>query len=175
METQKPALNTALKYAIITALAMFIFSIILYITNMYLNQSLNWFSYAIMLAGLIFAVKDRRDKDLGGYITFGEAFKTGFLFSIITGVIGTVFSLIMMTFIAPDMIGEILKKAESDMINKGLPDEQIKVAMDWTRTLTKPLWMAILGLFASAFFGAILSLIVAAIFKKDNHQLQQPQ
>ncbi|HUM47095.1 MAG TPA: DUF4199 domain-containing protein [Chitinophagales bacterium] len=175
METQKSAFSTALKYAIITALAMFIFSIILYITGMYLNNGMNWLSYIIMLAGLVFAVKDRRDKDLGGFLSFGEGFKAGFLFCIITGAIGMVFSLIMMNFIAPDMMDEILKKAEADMINKGLPDSQIQVAMEWTRKFTSPLWIAIWSLVSSAFFGAILSLIVAAIFKKDNQQLQQPQ
>ena len=175
MEPKKSAFSTALKYAIITALAMFIFSIILYITNLYLNQSLSWISYLIMLAGLVFAVKDRRDKDLGGFISFGEAFKTGFLFCIITGAVGAVFSVIMMNFIAPDMIGEILKKAENDMIAKGLPDEQIKIAMEWTRKFTTPLMIAIWSIVGSAVFGAILSLIVAAIFKKDNQQLQQPQ
>lgn len=175
MEPKKSAFSTALKYAVITALAMFIFSIILYITNMYLNQSMNWLSYAIMIAGLVFAVKDRRDKDLGGYISFGEAFKTGFLFCIITGAIGAVFSIIMMNFIAPDMIGEILKKAENDMIAKGLPDDQIKIAMEWTRKFTTPLMIAVWSIVGSAFLGAIFSLIVAAIFKKDNQQLQQPQ
>ncbi len=175
MQPHKSALSTASKYAIITALAMFIFSIILYLTNMYLNQSISWLSYAIMLAGLIFAVKDRRDKDLEGYISFGEAFKTGFLFCIVTGAIGTVFSLLMMKFIAPEMITEILKKAESDMINNGMPDEQIKMAMEYTRRFTTPIWIAIWGLVGSAVIGAILSLIVAAVFKKESNQLQQPQ
>lgn len=174
METQRSAFSTALKYAIITAVAMFIFSIIMYITGMYLNSSMNWLSYVIMLAGLVFAVKDRRDKDLGGFISFGEGFKTGFIFCIITGAIGIVFSLIMMNFIAPDMIDEILKKAETDMINKGLPDSQIQIAMEWTRKFTSPMWIAIWSLVGSAFIGSILSLIVAAIFKKDNQQLQQP-
>ena len=166
MENKKSAFSTALKYAIITALAMFIFSIILYITGMYLKSNVNLLTYIIMLAGLVFAVKDRRDKDLGGMISFGEGFKTGFLFCMITGVITVVFSLIMMNFIAPEMIGEILK---------GLPDDQVEMAMEWTRKFTSPIWITIWSLVSTAFFGAILSLIVAAIFKKDHQQLQQPQ
>jgi len=35
--------------------------------------------------------------------------------------------------------------------------------------------MVIWTLVTSALFGAILSLIVAAIFKKDSQQLRQPQ
>lgn len=175
METQKSAFSTALKYAIITALAMFIFSIILYITGMYLNNGMNWISYIIMLAGLVFAVKDRRDKDLGGFISFGEGFKTGFVFCLLTGVMGAIFGLILMKFIAPDMIDEVLKKAETDMINQGMPDSQIEMAMDWTRKLMTPVWFSVISLVMSALIGAVLSLIVAAIFKKDNQQLRQPQ
>ena len=175
METQRSAFSTALKYAIITALAMFIFSIIMYITGMYLNNGMNWITYIIMLAGLVFAVKDRRDKDLGGFISFGEGFKTGFVFCLLTGAMGAVFGLIMMNFIAPDMVDEILNKAEADMINKGVPDSQIEVAMEWTRKFMTPVWMVVWTLVMSALVGAILSLIVAAIFKKDNQQLRQPQ
>lgn len=175
MENQKSAFSTALKYAIITSLAMFIFSIVMYITGMYLNSTLNWLSYILLLAGLVFAVKDRRDKDLGGLISFGEGFKTGFLFCLITGAIGAVFGVIMMNVIAPDMIGEILKKAETDMINKGLPDAQIQVAMEWTRKFMNPLWIAIWSLVFTIIFGSILSLLVAGILKKENKQLQPPQ
>src|SRR5256885_5559970 len=95
---KKSPIGVALKYAIITALASFIFSIITYVTKLYLNQAVNWLFYLILLAGLIFTVKDRRDKELGGYITFGEGFGTGFLFCIIYGVFSMITTLIMMNF-----------------------------------------------------------------------------
>src|SRR4030095_2135044 len=175
METEKSAMSTAFKYAIITALAIFILSIILYITNLYLNQSASYISYLVLLVGLVFAVKNRRDKDLGGYITYGEAFKTGFLFSVITTIIVTVFSFIMMQFIATDMIDNILKTTEQRMIDKGMTDDQVTMAMNFTRRLMTPGWLALIGVVFFTLVGLVLSLIVAAVFKKERQQLQQPQ
>jgi len=171
---KRSAFSTALKYAIITGLASFIFSLITYSTGLYLNQAVNWLVYIILLAGLIFTVKDRRDKDLGGYMTFGEGFGAGFLFCVLFGVLSIIFSLIMMNFIAPDMISEIMKQTEQKMIDKGMSDDQIQLAMSYTKKFMTPAWMALWIMVGIGIFGCILSLIVAAVFKKDNPQLQPP-
>ncbi|MFI5135863.1 MAG: DUF4199 domain-containing protein [Chitinophagales bacterium] len=175
MEKKKSAFNVALKYSIITALATFIFSLIVYLMNLYTNSWINWISYIILLAGLIFTVKDRRDKDLGGFISFGEAFGSGFLFCIITGVFSVILTMIMINFIAPDMIDQILKVAEQNMVNKGMSDDQVQLAMSMTKKFMTPAWMAVWVLIGTAFFGCILSLIVAAIFKKNSPNLLPPQ
>jgi drug/metabolite transporter (DMT)-like permease len=174
MEPKKSALSTALKYAIITALASFIFSIIIYATHMYLNSWIQWIGLVILLVGLIFVVRERRDKDLNGYITFGEAFSIGFLFCMVLSVFSVLINLLMTQVIAPDMMAEILKNTEQQMIDKGMPDDQIEMAMKYTRMFTTPMAQAIVGIIFTAFFGAILSLIVAAIFKKNNPNLQPP-
>jgi hypothetical protein len=174
MEPKKSALSTALKYAIITALASFIFSIIIYATHMYLNSWIQWVGLVILLVGLIFTVKERRDKDLNGYITFGEAFNVGFIFCMILAVLSVLLNLLMTLVIAPDMMAEILKNAEQQMIDRGMTDEQIQMAMKYTRMFTTPVAQMIVGILFTAFFGAILSLIVAAIFKKNNPNLQPP-
>ncbi len=174
METKRSAFNTALKYSIITALAAFIFSIIMYVTGLYLNQAVNWLSYVILLAGLVFTVKDRRDKDLGGYITFGDAFVAGFLFCFLFALLSAVSTYIMMQFIAPDMITEILKQSEQKMIDKQMSDDQIQMAMSYTKKFMTPVWMTVWVIILTCLLGAVLSLIVAAIFKKNNPMLQQP-
>jgi hypothetical protein len=171
MEKPKSAFGVAVKYAIITALAMFIFSLLVYLMNLYTSNWVNWLGYLILFAGLIFVVKERRDKELGGYITFGQAWSTGFLFCIITGLIGVVTSYLLMNVIAPEMIDEILRVSEQRMIDKGMPEEQIDVAMEWTRKFVTPTWFAIWGVVMTAIFGAILSLIVAGIFKRENPNL----
>jgi len=174
MEPKKSALSTALKYAVITALASFIFSIIIYVTHMYLNSWIQWLGLVILIVGLIFVVRERRDKDLNGYITFGEAFNVGFVFCMILAVFSVLMNLLMTQVIAPDMMPEIIKNAEQQMIDKGMSDDQIQLGMKYTKMFTTPLAQVIGGLLFTAFFGAIFSLIVAAIFKKNNPQLQPP-
>lgn len=171
MEAPKSAWGVALKYAVITALASFIFSLLVYLMNLYTTTWINYLAYIILLAGLIFTVRERRDKELGGFITFGQAFGTGFLFCIITALIGVVTSYVMIQYIAPEMVEEILKVSEQNMIEKGVPEEQIEMAMSWTRRFMTPLWMAIWSIVMTTIFGAILSLVVARIMKRENPNL----
>jgi drug/metabolite transporter (DMT)-like permease len=174
MEPKKSAFSTALKYAIITALASFIFSLVIYLTHMYLNSWIQWVGLVILFIGLIFVVRERRDKDLNGYITFGEAFSAGFVFCMILAVLGVLTNLLMTQVIATDMMPEILKNAEQQMIDRGMPDDQIQIAMKYTKMFTTPMAQVIIGILFTAFFGAIFSLIVAAIFRKNNPSLQPP-
>jgi len=44
-----------------------------------------------------------------------------------------------------------------------------------TRKFMSPLWLSIMLVVFYCVVGAIISLIVAAIMKKENTQLQQPQ
>lgn len=37
------------------------------------------------------------------------------------------------------------------MINKGLPDDQVEMAMEWTRKFTSPIWITIWSLVSTAF------------------------
>ncbi|MBS1659170.1 MAG: DUF4199 domain-containing protein [Chitinophagales bacterium] len=168
MEKNKSSWGVVFKYAIITALASFIFSLLVYLMNLYTSNWINYLAYVILFAGLIFAVKEHRDKNLGGFITFGQAFGTGFLFCIITGLIGVVTGYILMHYIAPDMVDEIMKVTEQRMVEKGMSEDQVSVAMEWTRKFMTPTWFAIWSVIMTAIFGAILSLIVAAIFKRVN-------
>lgn len=174
MEPRKSAFPVALKYAIITSLASFILSLIFYLTNLYTNQAASWLVYIILLVGLIFTIRERRNKDFGGFISFGQAFGAGFLFCILTAAFSAVLSYIMLNFIAPDMVGEILKVTEQRMLDKGMTDEQVDMAMEMTRKFMTPVMMIVWVIVWTAIFGAIASLIAAAIMKKENPQLQQP-
>ena len=174
MEKQKSAFSTALKYAIIFGLIGFIWGILVYVAHLYLNSWIQWVGVLMMFIGLILVVRERRDKDLGGFITFGQAFSVGFIFCMILGLISILTNLLMMQLIAPDMMGEIMKYSEQKMVDKGMSDDQIAMAMKYTKMFTKPLVQAIWIIVFTAIFGAILALITAAIFKKDNPNLQAP-
>jgi hypothetical protein len=175
MEKQKSAFSTALKYAIIFALIGFIWGIFVYVAHLYLNSWYQWVGLVILLVGIIMVVRERRNKDLGGFINFGQAFSVGFIFSMLSGVIGILGNLLMTQVIATDMMPEILKYTEQKMVDKGMSDDQIAIAMKYTEMFTTPLMQAIIGIVFTAIFGAILSLIIAAVFKKENANLQAPQ
>lgn len=168
MPTTKSSWGVAIKYAIITAIASFIFQIIMYATGTFTNKWLPYLGFVILIAGMVYAIKDRRDKELGGNISYGQAFGVGFQFCLILGLFSAILSYILFNFIAPDMVETILRQTETDMINRGMSDDQVKMGMEWTRKIVSPVGMVITSLISTLFFGAIISLIVAAIMKKEN-------
>ena len=175
MEQRKSVFSSILTPAIVTALVMIIFSVGTYMANIWMVTGMQWVPYVLLLLGLIWAIRDRREKILGGNITFGEGFITGLVFSLVVSVITAIFGYIMMTMIAPDMIDEILKMQETKLVEKGLSEEQIATAQRMSAPFMKPPILMLFGLVFYTLFGLVASLIVAAIFKKENPNLQQPQ
>lgn len=166
MEKKPSLFLLTLKYALVIGLVSFIWGIITYITGWYTQNWVNYVGYIILIAGVLMVISYRRNRQLGGYITMGEAFSTGCLFSLLYGVIGVIGFLVTIQFIAPDMIGEILKVAEEQMIERGMSDSDIEVAMEWTRKFVTPLWMSITVVVFSLVVGGIVSFLASLFMKR---------
>ncbi|GDX53183.1 hypothetical protein LBMAG27_22300 [Bacteroidota bacterium] len=167
-------MNLAFKWALIIAFSVIVIYIIVYLAGSATNKNVGWINYALMLIGASFATKVYRDEKCGGYISFGRAFQFGFLTVLIVGIITTIYSYFFFTYIAPELVDQILKEAENNMLNSGQSEEQIELAMSYMKKFMTPGWMAFWGMMGSVFLGAIISLLSAAIMKKENKELQPP-
>ena len=58
--------------------------------------------FGIMIACIVAAIRQHRDKDLGGYITLGRALMVGLVTGLVAGVLGAVFFMLYATIINPD-------------------------------------------------------------------------
>lgn len=129
------------------------------------NSATNWImnivNWGIMIAFMVMAVKKHRDEDLGGFITFGRAFGVGFLVTLVLSVITAVWVYVYFGFVDPDMATTIM---ENSLAQQGIEDDAM---IDQMKFWFSPGAMAIYGLLGSLFFGAILSLIIAAVMKKN--------
>lgn len=174
-KNNKPEMTSlVLKWGLIISFALVAISIIVYMAGMSTNKAIGWINYILMFVGVIFATKVFRDEKCGGYITFGSAFKFGFLTLFLVGIVTAIYTYIFFAFIAPELTGQILTQIENDMLNSGQSDEQIELAMSYTEKFMTPGWMVAWVIVGSVFMGAIFSLISAAIMKKENHELQPP-
>jgi hypothetical protein len=113
------------------------------------------------------AIKSHRDEDLGGYISYGKSVGTGILISVFGGAIVGVFSIVLFTLIDPAMTERILDTARQQMIENGLPDDQVEQAVEISRQFLTPIWLFVFGLVGSAVVGLILSLIVSVFTKRE--------
>jgi len=158
----------ALIWGIIIGLVFIIYSVVLYILDLTTNRTLGMLSFLILVAGLVIATLNYRNSVRGGYISFGTAFSFGILVAVFAAVISSVYSYIQMTVIDPGIIQKIQDLAMEKMTQKGIPEEQLDSVMEISRKFMSPIVISISALIQTALFGVVFSLIIGAIFKKDN-------
>ena len=78
-------INTALKYGAINGLATFAFFILLYALGKNPMGSWSVLGWFIPVVFTVIAIRNYRNKDLGGYITYGQGLGAGLLVSIFSG------------------------------------------------------------------------------------------
>jgi len=173
METKPRSLfNNSLIYGLLTAAISIVFSVFTYLLEVPMKSPVMYFSLVILLAGLIYGTLQYRNTTLGGYISFGNAFLSGFIIVLVASIVSSIYSYIFLTFIDPSYLERIiqqsLEQTEAKMIEKGISEEQMEPALAMTRKFMSPIMMSVMGILSSAFFGAILSLITAAFVKKED-------
>src|ERR1043166_4990399 len=148
-----------LKYALIACVILIIWMLIQYITGLDRSDSskyLGWLSFLITLVFIILTIREQKKLN-GDFITFGEAFKSGFFMMCVVAVIMSVFTFIYFKFINPDFVDFATEKAREQMENRDLSDEQIEKAMDFTKMFLNTGFMTAVALIGNIIIGAILS------------------
>lgn len=172
-------MNSTLKYGLFAGLLMAGLAIGAHYVNLELSQGMGFTSIVSFLIPIIFmvlGVKAERDFQ-EGLISFGEALKTAFFVFMIGAIISTVLNFVHMNTYNDatwEKITEIqLANASGMMEMFGGSDATITEAMEEQMNAeaikeqsTSP-GILVIGLIMSAVFGIIISLIVAAIMKKN--------
>ena len=167
MEEKKRSMApNALNFGLMTGAAIIIYSLLLYITNLYMTDALGYIGYIILLGGMFWGTLEFRKKTETGFIAYGQAFSSCFLIGIIAGVLVSVYMFIFAQYIHPGFVGEVLEKTRIKLQEKNMTEDQIDAALEWTRKFTTPMMMLIFGFLAYAVFSAILGLIAAIFLKK---------
>ncbi|WP_203296366.1 DUF4199 domain-containing protein [Luteirhabdus pelagi] len=171
MENQKASVKKiALNYGLILALGTIAVSVIVYAVGMHLEQP--WWqsvlNLLIMIACIVMGLKAfKREGD--GFLSLGDALKTGLAISLIAGLIGSIFTYIFVTVIEPEFVSQMLEVTREKMVedNPNMTQEQMDMAMDMTGKFMSPWIMFAMGLIASLFFGFIVSLVAGLIMKQN--------
>ena len=169
METKKPSVSAnAINYGLITGAVMIVYSLILYIANLYMNRNLGYISYVFLVAGMGWGTFELRKKYENGLMTYGEAFISCFLIGLFAGILSTIYIFVFAKFINPGFINEILEQSRVQMQARNMNDDQIETAMEYTKRFTSPVWLVIWGFVAYVFMSLVLGLIAAIFLKKTD-------
>ncbi len=167
MEKNTNIWKNAMNWGIILGIVLIIYSLIMYFLGLSLQKWVGYINYVLMIGGIIYSTIQYRDNVLGGSITYGKALGFGTLVIMFGSIITAVYAYVFYAYIDPDMITKILEMAEEEMVNKGLPDEQIEMALEMQSKFMKPGLMALMSLPVVTFFGFLFSLITSIFLKKE--------
>ena len=132
------------------------------------SMIIGFLSMIIAFSLIYVGVKNYRDKELGGTISFGKAFKMGLLIALVASTIYVITWAIVYTYVMPDFMdiysAEIVKQAaqESTAAAQAKADEMAKYKEMYKNPVLFVLftYMEILPL------GILISLITALILKR---------
>jgi hypothetical protein len=174
MENKPSTAIVTLGYGVIIALAIIVFSLILFLLNIAKGNGLEYLAYLILLGGLFLAQTNFRNKYHGGFIEYGKAFTIGMLTSLFVAIIYGIYTFVFLKYIDPGAMEEGMAIAEQQMMDRGMSDMEIEQGMELARKF-QSVGLATFGSFFITFIiGLILSLITAIFVKKEDTGFGQP-
>ena len=153
--------QVGIRYGLILGLTSVGISLVAFIADLRENLIVNILSTVVTIAFLAIAIKYYRDQN-SGYIKFGQGFGIGMIVSAISSLLSGLFLLVYLKFINKAIFEEILDKAHQEWEKAGMDEKAMAIA---EKFLT-PEFMFISAVISGLIFGAVLSLIVAAIMQK---------
>ena len=153
------------KGAILSAISI-VFSVIVYVFNLYEITWLSWINYALFLGGLIYGAILYANQN-NNNVTYGNVFAHGFKTTAVVIVITVLFTVLSTKVLFPDMVDKIVDMTRKQMEkNPQMTDEMIEQAVTMTKKFFLPFAIggAIIG---TGILGAIGSVIGAAVAKKN--------
>lgn len=160
-----------INYGVLLGVATLIFNVILYVTNNFLapHWSLGILSF-IISAIIIYVAINGYKKENGGFLKLGEGLKIGMGASLIGGIIGAIWMVILTTVLEPnysDLLLDLLRDRTIEAMPE-ITDEQLEQSLSFQKFFTKLSFMIPIGIIGSLFFGFIISLIEGLILRKEN-------
>ncbi|GAB4252511.1 MAG: hypothetical protein Kow0027_17230 [Saprospiraceae bacterium] len=170
-----PMRPTAMRYGGMVALALIVIILIFTLTGFSDpedatktgNKIQQFIGYAGILVAIVLAIKHHRDNELGGYIKYDRGLGMGTLVGLVMGVITAIWTLINMYVIDPELQDKIKYRIIKEAIANGATEEAMQQRAGMIDFISSPAFLSIASLIGAVLVAFIMSLVVAAIMKKD--------
>ncbi len=174
--------KTITVFGLISGLVLAIFLALVTITMKADTNSMTtsmYFGYAMMLVAfsvIFVAIKNYRDRHLGGSISFGKAFQIGLGITLIASAFYVITWMILYQTVVPDFMDKYIAMELEQMRKAGKTAAEIQKHTDEMNSMKDmySTWYGRAGLTFMEIFpvGLVISLIAAAIMKRKKKQLQ---
>jgi hypothetical protein len=175
MEKKTTLFNHSLMWGAILGIILIVYSLLLYFLDLSTNRALGYVAWLITIVIVFYAMKVYRDKVNQGALSFGNAFAIGILVCLISGLISAIFAYIQFSVLSPELIDKMIQIGEERLLSRGMPDDMVERSMAMSRKFMTPAMISLMAFIMSVIIGAVISLILAAIVKKEPNPFQTEQ
>jgi hypothetical protein len=156
-----PLMQPAFIHGLIISAVLIILSLLLYFAGLTQNRYAGWTSTAITIAGIIYAIFNYRNQQLGGFISYGRSVGYGVLVGLVIGVITGVFAFLLYGYISPELLDEARLAAERRLYrtNPDLGADEMDFVVRMQERFISPGGMLIASIFGGTFQGLLFGLI----------------
>jgi hypothetical protein len=136
------------------------------------NEVLGYAVMVVVFSFTFFGIKNYRDKDLGGNITFGQAFKTGALIALVGSTMYVVVWLFCYYLFMPDFIDQyslhVLREATREGATAAELADKTKEMADFNEMYKNPLFVVLITYSEVLPVGLIVALVSSFILKRNS-------
>ena len=171
-ETSTPSISTrsvGIKYGLVMAVVSITYFVILNTAGVDMTQGIGRWGSLVFYAGIIFLAQ-KNFKDQGdSYMSYGQGMGISFWISLISSVIGSIFTYFYVKFIDTGYIQQMMDKQREQMEAGGnLSEDQIDNAMSMTAKFMTPEMILVFGIIGGIIMISIVGLIVTIFTQKKN-------
>lgn len=170
MENKRSQAKVAMNYGLLYGLAGIAITLLFYFLGTDMESKIPMLTgFAALILFIIIGVKSYRDEDLEGYISYGKSLGTGTLIALFGSIITAIFTVILFTYIAPELPEKIIENAQQKLAEKGMSDAQMEQGIKMTRMFMSPVWLFFFSILGTTFWGFVFSLIISIFTKKESN------
>ncbi|MGM0612557.1 MAG: DUF4199 domain-containing protein [Bacteroidota bacterium] len=162
--------NHAFRYGLYIAAASAVLLIISFVLDLTNSRGIGILSWLVVLIGLFYSGFKYREDALGGFISYGKAFRVIFQTGLFYGLIMTAYTMLHYTVIDPGAIQEMIQYSLEKTVeaSPSMNQEQLDALRSFQENFTFTWWgLSISQLFSGLFWGVIGGLLLALIIKKE--------
>jgi hypothetical protein len=168
---EKPSTaRIALKWGIVSAVMIIIYTVALYISGLFKTPALSWIPFIFLLFGIVMSLREFKLMNTN-FINFSEGLGLGTLMSAVCAIIASIFNYIYITFIDTTILQQMRELQIEQLEQQGLSSEQIEQAMEMASRFATPGLTLLFSMIVYVICGFIFSLVISAIIKNSKPEL----
>ena len=166
---KKNVLIFGLALGTILCINMIIMVNMMYTNPEFKSNDLLGYAFMVVIFSLIFfGVRNYRDKELGGIISFGKAFKTSLLIALVASTLYVVVWMFYFYLFVPDFIDKYTAHVLHQCTSESEMAEKTKQMESFSEMYENPIFVVLITYSEVLPVGVIVGLISSLVLKKKN-------